>query len=592
MRRHRVNRAQLVSSAVALAVSGFACHARAANLLLNGSFESPTDNSGNNTDTTATGWTFYGSDVRAEFANDPAFGGQWGIWHQTFAPGGVSFGGIFQNDAVPAAGIGTTYTLTAYQYFESAAPTVPGLVSDLALTWLNASNAVVGTTDANGYSDATYTPAASQPTNAWTQYTVTGVAPVGATQVQVSFDFVNGSTVTGAQGIFVDEGDLEGVGTPHNVAQWASNGSGDWNQSGNWTTGSVPNGTGSEADFVTSPGITSNSTAYTNVPIVEATIKFDNPNVCEIAGTGNLTIQNNPATSGLVNVNQGTDILDLPITVASNTTFNVNTGATLIVGNPITINSGLTLSQTGAGTVNYESIITVQSNAAVEFGSSSHAHELNVASNGTASLNSPNGTVVLEVDSLSNAGTVNVANNELVVNYGSGADPIATIKSQLVTGFNHGTWNGPGINSSSAASRAGTYGLGYADSADPGNPAGLASGTIEVKYTLLGDANLSGVVDGTDFGILAANFNKGVSRWDQGDFNYDNVVDGTDFGFLAANFNKGANGAAIGEPAYDDPAILAFAAANGLLADVPEPASLGLLAAGVAAALARRRRRS
>ena len=77
----------------------------------------------------------------------------------------------------------------------------------------------------------------------------------------------------------------------------------------------------------------------------------------------------------------------------------------------------------------------------------------------------------------------------------------------------------------------------------PGNPAGLSSGTIEIKYTLLGDADLNGIVNGTDFGILAANFNKGVSGWDQGDFDYHDVVNGHDFGDLAANFNKGATGA-------------------------------------------------
>jgi hypothetical protein len=91
--------------------------------------------------------------------------------------------------------------------------------------------------------------------------------------------------------------------------------------------------------------------------------------------------------------------------------------------------------------------------------------------------------------------------------------------------------------------------LGYADSADAGNPANLSSGTIEMKYTLLGDANLDGVVNAVDFGILAANFNKGVTGWDKGDFNYDNVVSAVDFGELAANFNKGATGTSIGLPA-------------------------------------------
>ena len=81
---------------------------------------------------------------------------------------------------------------------------------------------------------------------------------------------------------------------------------------------------------------------------------------------------------------------------------------------------------------------------------------------------------------------------------------------------------------------SGSYGIGYADSADPGNPAGLASGQIEVMYTLLGDANLDGKVNGTDFNLMATNFNQAVTDgWDKGDFNYDGKVNGSDFVLLA-----------------------------------------------------------
>jgi hypothetical protein len=128
----------------------------------------------------------------------------------------------------------------------------------------------------------------------------------------------------------------------------------------------------------------------------------------------------------------------------------------------------------------------------------------------------------------------------LTVNYGTGPDPISTIRGYIVSGYNAGAWNGVGIMSSSAGANSSSYGLGYADAADVGNPAGLATGTIKIAYTLLGDANLDGVVNAVDFGILAANFNKGVNGWDQGDFNYDGVVNAVDFGDLAANFNKGA----------------------------------------------------
>ena len=103
-------------------------------------------------------------------------------------------------------------------------------------------------------------------------------------------------------------------------------------------------------------------------------------------------------------------------------------------------------------------------------------------------------------------------------------------------------------------------------------------------YTLLGDANLDHKVNGTDFAILATNFNQAVTSWDQGDFNYDGKANGSDFAFLAANFNQGASQA-------DVAALDAFAAANGLLADVPEPASAGLIALSAISTLVRRKSR-
>jgi hypothetical protein len=152
------------------------------------------------------------------------------------------------------------------------------------------------------------------------------------------------------------------------------------------------------------------------------------------------------------------------------------------------------------------------------------------------------------------AGSLDVANHSITINYGSNPDPISTLAASIKSGYNAGAWNGAGIFSSAAATNAASYGLGFADSADAGNPAGLPSGTILIKYTLLGDADLNGVVNGIDFGIVAANFNKGVTAWDQGDFNYDGIVNGIDFAYVAANFNKGAvTGSATSAGAALDP---------------------------------------
>jgi hypothetical protein len=196
--------------------------------------------------------------------------------------------------------------------------------------------------------------------------------------------------------------------------------------------------------------------------------------------------------------------------------------------------------------------------------------------------------------SLSGTGTLDITNNHLFINYGNGPDPIAAIAGYIKSGYNGGAWNGPGIISSAALTptpmSGGSlypYGIGYADGAD-GVVAGLSSGQIEVAYALLGDANLDGLVNAADFTILAANFNQPVTGWDQGDFNYDGLVNAADFTDLAANFNQSISGDDVS--AGDVAALDAFAAANGLLADVPEPAWAGRMAMAGLGMLRRRRR--
>ena len=142
------------------------------------------------------------------------------------------------------------------------------------------------------------------------------------------------------------------------------------------------------------------------------------------------------------------------------------------------------------------------------------------------------------------SGSLDVSNYTMFIKYGSNADPISTIAGLIKSGYNGGAWNGTGIFSSAAAVSK-SYGLGYSDSADPGNPAALPSGTIEIKYTLLGDANLDGTVNSEDFTLFSEHLGKSGMMWDEGDFNYDGTVNSEDFTLLSENLGQSATQSAV-----------------------------------------------
>ncbi|MGA2443217.1 MAG: hypothetical protein ABSH08_19865 [Tepidisphaeraceae bacterium] len=214
------------------------------------------------------------------------------------------------------------------------------------------------------------------------------------------------------------------------------------------------------------------------------------------------------------------------------------------------------------------------------------------ASDNTLQLAKNSGLSQQSLLTIAAGSTLDLSNNHFIINYGV-SDPFSTIAGYIQSGYNGGAWNGPGIISSTAVipTNGLWYGLGYADGKD-GVVSGLSSGQIEVKYTLLGDATLDGLVNAADFTILAANFNQPVTGWDQGDFNYDGLVNAADFTDLAANFNQSASGAAVS--AGDLAALDAFAAANGLpmptFANVPEPTT-AVMGAMAGLGMVRRRRR-
>ena len=79
-----------------------------------------------------------------------------------------------------------------------------------------------------------------------------------------------------------------------------------------------------------------------------------------------------------------------------------------------------------------------------------------------------------------------------------------------------------------------------------------------------GDANGNGTVNGADLNIVLSNYNQSGMTWSQGDFNGNGIVNGADLNTVLSNYNQGAS----------------------VTAAVPEPSTLMLAAAGLAALLA------
>jgi autotransporter-associated beta strand protein len=311
------------------------------------------------------------------------------------------------------------------------------------------------------------------------------------------------------------------------------------------------------------------------------------------AGAGAFVVGGNAINLGGDVVNDSASLETINLNLALQTNVNLNAASgNLAVGGAISGASGITKlgshTLTLTGPNSYAGGTSVSAGTLVIGAAGALPTNTAVTVNGTSIMRLAASTGVENISFLmiASGAAFDVNNNHVFINYGS-TSPAGQIVAYLKSGQQSG-WAGTGIISSAAAVNAG-YGIAFGDGKD--GAAGLVSGTIEISYTLYGDVNQDGSVNGTDFAILAGNFGKDVTGgWEQGDFDYSGVVNGTDFGMLAANFGKSAVGQAIALPASEWHALDAFAAEHGLLADVPEPGAIGLIAVGAGGLLKRRRR--
>jgi hypothetical protein len=559
----RVAAAAAFTAAAAMAAPAMA----AGDAVYNGGFEiganGPMPGVGNVVD----GWNVF----QATTVQDTTFphSGLADLFFNNSSPASNSY--AYQDTPIGSVMAGSTYTFSFY----AAGNFAVGGIAQYALTFEDASHDGLGGSGVQTiFPGATYSQFPSAGNN-------TFVAPANASFAEIQFFAVTGGATGSTAQLYLDDVSLTAPSTVAGGATaWNVATSGDWNVASNWTAG-VPNAPGAEADFL--GAITAPHTVYTDIPVTVGILNFNNTNQYVISGAGSLTMQTSTGSANII-VQAGTQKIDLPLTIASNTSINVSSGATLLVSNPVTINSGVAVTTVpSGGTVSYQSYVTLGTGASLALAGSTKAFSLNLGSGASTTVPVSTGTrSLLQTNSLSLAtgSTLNLNNNDLIVHGGS----VAAVSAALAAGYNHGNWTGAGITSGVAASNSNhltALGVMPAAAAGTYDNTAVAAGDVLVRYTYYGDANLDGKVDGSDYSLIDAAYAAdkktpgSVTGWYNGDFNYDGVIDGTDYALIDNAFNNQGG------------AITAGSAVQ--VAAVPEPAALGLLGAGALSLMFRRR---
>jgi len=151
------------------------------------------------------------------------------------------------------------------------------------------------------------------------------------------------------------------------------------------------------------------------------------------------------------------------------------------------------------------------------------------------------GATAAPLYTIDSTSTLNLADNDMAILYGTGTSPLSTVQSELSQAYDGTLWDKPGLTSSVAATMGGVTALGFGEASTLGlstfDGLTLGGNAVLVKYTLTGDANLDGTVNFSDFSIVQNNFGQS-SNWSGGDFNYDGVTNFNDFSLLQNNYGQ------------------------------------------------------
>jgi autotransporter-associated beta strand protein len=217
--------------------------------------------------------------------------------------------------------------------------------------------------------------------------------------------------------------------------------------------------------------------------------------------------------------------------------WNDSVGTVTIDGSGSIIGTGSTLTSTGSFEMKSGSVGVVLAGTGIALNKTGAGTVTLTGANTYTGLTTVNGGVLDLVDATAgwtgafhqflSGGSATIRVGKLVFDYTDGTDPKSTIDGLLNTPRLYaGTGSPPLID--------------------------FDNGTlhqITVMFTLYGDSNLDGTVNGADLNAVLSDYNKTGKTWQQGDFNYDGTVNGADLNAVLSNYNQHVNvGAAVPEP--------------------------------------------
>ena len=259
-----------------------------------------------------------------------------------------------------------------------------------------------------------------------------------------------------------------------------------------------------------------------------------------------LSFATNSFSDVVVHGTSGDDSVTLSATLSKPITFDGQTGQ-----DTLTLASGVThIFASDAGALCSDLTIVSATGASAFFNATQHLGALIVDGNATIT---EGGAKVLVLGELTVSGTLDVYDNDIIVNY-TGASPLGSwngseydgINGLIHSGSNGGLWEGIGIRSSSAASAGGltvvaageasqVLGVG-AGATDLWNGETVDSTTVIIKYTFSGDADLNGELNGDDYFYIDSHVLQSgtVFGFNVGDFDLNGEINGDDYFLLDA----------------------------------------------------------